>query len=94
VLLFSGSQLHATIPNTSGRSRYSIDFRTVDRRDVTTDRGARLVDVNCTGTALRDFVSIESGERFDEQLVRSLHGDPPEDAMLVFSGPAAGQPAR
>ena len=30
VLLFSGAQLHASIPNTSGRARYSVDFRTVD----------------------------------------------------------------
>jgi hypothetical protein len=88
VLLFSGSQLHATIPNTSGRSRYSIDFRTVDHRDVVSGEGARLVDVECTGTALRDFVNIESGERFDERLIRSLYGDPPEDAMLIFPEPA------
>ena len=29
VLLFSGAQLHASIPNTSGRARFSVDFRTV-----------------------------------------------------------------
>jgi hypothetical protein len=94
VLLFSGSHLHATIPNTSDRSRYSIDFRTVDRRDVAAGAGAQLVDVECTGTALRDFVSIESGERIDEPLIRRLHGDPPEDAMLVFPGPADRQPGK
>lgn len=93
LLLFSGSQLHATIPNTSGRSRYSIDFRTVDRRDVTSGAGAQLVDVECTGTALRDFVSIVSGERIDEDLVRMLYGDPPEGATLVFAGPADGDAA-
>ena len=26
VLLFSGNQLHSTVPNTSGRTRFSIDF--------------------------------------------------------------------
>ena len=30
IMLFSGDQLHASIPNTSGITRYSIDFRTVD----------------------------------------------------------------
>src|SRR5258707_6123062 len=29
VIVFSGAQLHSTVPNTSGRTRYSVDFRTV-----------------------------------------------------------------
>ncbi len=55
IILFSGDQLHATIPNTSGVTRYSIDFRTVDISDVRDSRGAPRVDVACVGTALRDF---------------------------------------
>lgn len=55
VMLFSGDQLHASIPNSSGRTRYSIDFRTVHIADVRDDRGAPGVDVACQGTALRDF---------------------------------------
>lgn len=89
VLLFSGSSLHASIPNTSPVSRYSIDFRTVDRRDVESGAGAPLVDVDCTGTALRDFVGIETGERLPESLVRRIDGEPPEGAMLVFERDAA-----
>jgi hypothetical protein len=84
VLLFSGSSLHASIPNTSQLSRYSIDFRTIDRRDVESDAGAQLVDVECTGTALRDFVNIDTDERLPEDLVRRVGGEPPEDALLVF----------
>ena len=34
VLLFSGNQLHASTPNTSGSSRYSVDFRTVSVPDL------------------------------------------------------------
>jgi Phytanoyl-CoA dioxygenase (PhyH) len=90
VLLFSGAQLHASIPNESGRSRFSIDFRTVDRRDVVSRTGAPLTDVECTGTSLRDFVQSRSGEPFDEDLVRSLHGVPPSDAVLTFSVEPAG----
>ena len=30
VLLFSGAQLHRSVPNTTDRSRFSVDFRTVD----------------------------------------------------------------
>jgi len=87
VLLFAGAQLHTSIPNTSGRARYSIDFRTVDARDLAEGRGAPLVDVYCTGTAIRDFVNIADGTPFNEDLIVKLFGTPPSDAMLVFSAP-------
>jgi hypothetical protein len=88
ILLFSGAQLHTSIPNTSGLARYSIDFRTIDVRDLLNERGAALVDVQCTGTSVRDFRNIGDGSHFDEDLVTSLFGSPPPDAMLVFAGPA------
>jgi hypothetical protein len=56
IMLFSGAQLHSTVPNTSGRTRFSIDFRTVHIDDVRAHRGAPNVDAACTGTTLRDFV--------------------------------------
>ncbi|MGW0808399.1 hypothetical protein [Nonomuraea sp. NPDC002799] len=55
-LMFSGAQLHSTVPNTSGRTRFSIDFRTVHIGDVRARRGAANVDAACRGTTLRDFV--------------------------------------
>jgi hypothetical protein len=85
ILLFSGAQLHTSIPNTSGRARYSVDFRTVDARDLVAGRGAPLVDVRCTGTSVRDFHNIADGRAFDEQMIVDLFGPPPEDAMLVFT---------
>jgi hypothetical protein len=91
ILLFSGAHLHASVPNTSGLARYSVDFRTVDRRHVADDVGAPLQDARCTGIALRDFVNAETGARFDEQLVRRLHGAPPADAVLVFDEKVAAQ---
>ena len=87
VLLFSGQQLHTSIPNTSGRARYSVDFRTVDARDLTGSRGAALVDAHCSGTSIRDFRRIVDGRAFDEGLVRQLFGAPPADAMLVYGAP-------
>ena len=92
VLLFSGAQLHTSIPNTSGRARYSVDFRTVDARDLLAGRGAPLVDVHCTGTAIRDFHNVADGSAFDEQMVIDLYGPPPPDAMLVFKA-ATERPA-
>jgi len=84
VMLFSAGQLHASIPNTSDRSRFSIDFRTVDRRHVSERIGAPLGDVHCTGTALRDFVNLTTGERFTEDFVRGIYGAPPDDVLLTF----------
>src|SRR5207249_3846897 len=40
IILFSGSQLHSTVPNTAGRARFSIDFRTVHLDDVIAKTGA------------------------------------------------------
>jgi hypothetical protein len=88
VLLFSGAQLHTSIPNTSGLARYSVDFRTVDTRDLLAGRGAPLVDAYCTGTAIRDFISIKDESGFDEGTIRSIYGEPPADAMLVYGSPA------
>ena len=89
VMLFSGAQLHASIPNTSGQARFSVDFRTVDVSDLMAGRGAPLVDVHCTGTAIRDFINVANENSFDEQTVIELFGAPPADAMLVFGSPDA-----
>ena len=40
-------------------------------------RGAPLVDVDCTGTAIRDFVNVADEHRFDEETVVQLFGAPP-----------------
>jgi hypothetical protein len=87
ILLFSGAQLHRSVPNTSGRSRFSVDFRTVDVPDLLTGRGAPLVDVHCTGTAIRDFINVADGSPLDEDTVVELFGAPPPGSMLVFGAP-------
>ena len=94
VLLFSGAQLHKSIPNTSGLARYSVDFRTVDTGDVLSGRGAPLVDASCTGTAIRDFISVADESSFDEDMVRSIFGAPPEGAHLVFGTKDAERAAK
>lgn len=93
VLLFSAAHLHRSIPNTSGRARFSVDFRTIDVRDLVAGRGAPLVDVECTGTSIRDFHSVADGSAFDEETVRTLFGVPPTDAMLVFGAAEAKRSA-
>jgi ectoine hydroxylase-related dioxygenase (phytanoyl-CoA dioxygenase family) len=69
VLLFSGAHLHSTVPNTTGRTRFSIDFRTVHLDDVKSKDGAPNVDSACTGTALRDFMRANDLSRIPEELV-------------------------
>jgi hypothetical protein len=81
VMIFSGAQLHSTVPNTSGRTRFSIDFRTVNVEDVRTHRGAPNVDARCTGTTLRDFVRASDLERFPEELALQY-----EAAALAVTG--------
>ncbi len=85
VMLFSGAQLHASIPNTSGTARFSVDFRTVDVADLFAGCGAPLVDAECTGTSIRDFCRVSDGAPFDEESVVRLFGAPPAGSTLVFA---------
>jgi hypothetical protein len=57
-LIFSASHLHATAPNTSGKTRFSIDFRTINRDDLDQSRGAPNVDSRATGSTLGDFLRV------------------------------------
>jgi hypothetical protein len=66
IMLFSGDQLHASIPNTTKATRYSIDFRTVDRADVLSGAGAPIADVAALGTSLRDFHRLTDGAPLEE----------------------------
>ncbi len=84
VMLFSGAQLHASIPNTSSVARFSVDFRTVDAADLLAGAGAPLVDVACSGTAIRDFHRVSDGAPFEEDSVVGLFGTPPAGSTLVF----------
>jgi hypothetical protein len=71
LMLFSGAQLHSTVPNHSGRTRFSIDFRTVDRSDVEARGGAANVDSECTGTNLGDFLRATDLEQLPAELIAS-----------------------
>lgn len=85
LILFSGAQLHASLPNHSGRTRFSVDFRTVHYNDVAAHRGAPNVDSACTGTALRDFLRGTDYVRLPEDMVKPYDsGDVGDDALLVY----------
>ena len=68
-MLFSAAQLHSTVPNTSGITRYSIDFRTVHLDDVFRKAGAPNIDTACSGTTLRDYIRATDFEHLPEEAV-------------------------
>lgn len=94
VILFSGAQLHSTVPNTSGQTRFSIDFRTVHLDDVTARRGAPNIDSASTGTTLRDFVNGGDFSRISEDSVLLYDAEPPSDGVLVFGAPGTDRDDR
>lgn len=69
-LVFSGAQMHSTAPNTSGVTRFSIDFRTVHLRDVEGRHGAPNVDSECTGTSMGDYLRISDLAHIPQELIR------------------------
>ncbi|WGF87225.1 hypothetical protein [Marinivivus vitaminiproducens] len=56
VMMFSTCHLHATAPNNSGVTRFSVDLRTINLRDVKSGVGPANVDSYATGTTLGDFL--------------------------------------
>jgi hypothetical protein len=74
LIMFAGAQLHSSVPNNSGMTRFSIDFRTVNLDDLAAKVGAPNVDSRCTGTALRDFMRANDLSRVPEEIVL-LHDD-------------------
>ena len=84
VVLFSGAHLHSTVANTSGKARYSIDFRTVNLDAVETKGGAKNVDSYCTGTSLRDYMRGSDLERFDESIVSLYDDTPAAEGVRVY----------
>jgi hypothetical protein len=71
IILFSGAQLHSSVPNTSGRTRFSIDLRTVHLGDVAGRRGARNVDSACTGTTMGDYLRISDLAHVPAELIEA-----------------------
>ena len=61
LLLFSAAHLHATVPNTSGRPRFSVEIRTVALADVRDGRGAPNVDGDAPRVPWRWFRRVADG---------------------------------
>ena len=77
VLLFSAAQMHSSVPNNSGRTRFSIDFRTVNLDDVAARRGAPNVDSACTGTTMGDYLRGTDLSHIPKQYFSLYETQPP-----------------
>jgi hypothetical protein len=101
VILFSAAQMHSSVPNTSGKTRFSIDFRTVHLDDAVAKQGASNIDSACTGTVMRDLLKgADLSSKISDEII-SLYddgtGDKGElvyDRKSVKSGPALKQSLR
>lgn len=69
-ICFSSAYLHATAPNTSGKTRFSLDFRTVHIDDVRSGAGAHNIDTAATGTTLGDFIRASDFSPLPAELVQ------------------------
>jgi hypothetical protein len=85
IILFSGAFLHSTVPNTSGHTRFSIDFRTVNVDDVAAKAGAPNIDSACTGTTLRDYLRASDLMRLSEDVAALYDTEPITGGELVFN---------
>lgn len=86
IILFSGAQLHETIPNTSNVARYSIDFRTVHIDDVIGRRGAPNVDSRCTGTTMRDYLRGSDLHHIPDEIVGAYDDDTAGNDKVLYFG--------
>jgi len=80
-ILFSAAQLHSSVPNTSGRTRFSIDFRTVHLQDVRSLSGAANVDSRCTGSTMGDYLRCDDYARLPQEAMAPYDGGPPQPVV-------------
>lgn len=90
MIVFSGAQMHSSVPNTSGRTRFSIDFRTVHLDDVLQRRGAPRSDEACTGTTMRDYLRGTNLERLPADAI-ALYDDGTVGAGAAIYAPQAAE---
>lgn len=90
IILFSAAQMHSSVPNTSGKTRFSIDFRTVHADDAAAKRGAPNLDAACTGTVMRDFLNGADLSRVPDKIIALYDDDSTREGELIYSPREAG----
>ena len=92
IILFSGAQMHSSVPNTSGKTRFSIDFRIVHLDDALANGGAPRVDEECTGTTMRDYLRATDFAHVPEEIIGRYDDETGAVGELMYK-PATGESA-
>ncbi len=71
ILIFSGAQMHSSVPNTTNSTRFSLDFRTVHLGDFIHNCGAPNIDSECTGTTIEDFLRGSDLQHVSDEITAS-----------------------
>ena len=79
LLCFSGAHVHASVPNRSGVTRFSVEVRTVNSDDVRLGRGAPNVDGRAPHVALEWFHHIEDDTPLPALVARRDQQDHKDD---------------
>jgi hypothetical protein len=91
LMTFSAAHLHSTVPNTSGRTRYSIDFRIVNLDDVQGMRGAENVDSYSTGTTMGDYLRCTDLSHLPASATAAYDNGPPQAVAVAVAAAAAAR---
>lgn len=84
-ILFSAAQMHSTVPNTSGHTRFSIDFRTVHLGDLRERKGAPNIDSKPVGTSLRDFMRGSDLTRLPDDIIAMYDNAVVKEGVLIYA---------
>ncbi|MGD2131288.1 MAG: hypothetical protein PVI23_00745 [Maricaulaceae bacterium] len=84
VMIFSSQHLHSSVPNMTGKTRFSIDFRTVHIGDIEAGKGAPLVDADCTGSAIRDYIRASDFAPMPEHIVELFNDGTENGGELLY----------
>ena len=82
IIVFSGAQLHSSVPNCSGRTRFSIDFRTVHVGDALGLKGAPNIDSKCTGSTMHDYLRCSDLAHLPATALKLYEPGPPQPALM------------
>ena len=85
IILFSAAQMHSSVPNTSGKTRFSIDFRCVNADDAVARRGAPRVDEACTGTTMRDYLRGTDMSHIPDEIIALYDDGTGLSGELIYS---------
>jgi hypothetical protein len=90
IILFSAAHLHASVPNTSGVTRFSFDYRTVHLDDIAAKRGAPNIDSACEGHMLRDYMRATDLSHIPQEYFTLYDDGSEQDGSLVYQPEMVG----